>query len=167
MWAVLELTPWGEKEGTKILEKEIKKKLSSNEVEIFIPFLINPQGLEINLVTGYVFVETTHIDTNKLFTLENTKYIKCLLTENHYERKRYVRNLSFIDADYVEDLKMKFKELFKNDIKKNDIVYVRSGLYKHMEATVVSVDKQMISILIELRSVNLLVDLPILNVVKK
>ena len=163
-WAVFELTTWGEKEDTARLEKEIKNKLG--DVGIFVPFLKGDQGLDLSLVNGYVFVEVTDIPTHKLFQLEDTKYIKILLTENQSVEGHTQRRISPVPNEYVFDLKNQFLAILTSNLKKNDSVVIRSGLYRNLPGKVMHVEKSTASVLIELRSLKILVDIPTYNLMK-
>jgi hypothetical protein len=163
-WVIYSLTPWGEKEDTSLLEKDIKKYLG--EVETFIPALKNHEGLNLTLVDGYIFVNTEGVPEYKLFKLENTRFIKSLLTENQRTRDRLVRRMHFVTADYVNGLRSQFRDIFKIDIRKGHFVFIRGGLYRNLEGLVVETGPKSSSILIEMRSVTILIETPNCNLQK-
>lgn len=163
-WAVFELTNWGEKEDTVKLEQEIESNLGS--VEVFIPFIKDEKGLDLSLVKGYIFIEISTVPPHKLFKLENTKYIKYLLTENQITETGTQRRISPVDDVYVHDLKTKFKSVLVSNLKRKDKVYIRSGLYKDLPATIIDIENHVASVIIELKSLKILIDIPTFNLSK-
>jgi len=164
-WAVFELTSWGEKEDTDRLKKEIQSSLG--EVDIFIPFLKNEKGLDLSLVKGYIFIDISNTPPHKLFQLEGTKYIKRLLTEDQQIKGNTQRRVSPVDDSYVKDLKTQFRSVLTSNFKKKDRVTIRSGLYKDLPGTIIDIDKSIASVLIELKSLKILIDIPTFNLSKR
>ena len=164
-WIVYELTSWGEKENTPALEREIKKYLGK-KVSIFVPALVK-DDVDLSLVKGYVFVNIPDdIQENLLYRLENTRLVKLLLTENQVDRGRLTRRISVVEDNYIYTLKKKFSDVLKSNIKVNDIVRVRGGLYRNLEAKVLQTNDQYSSVLIELKTLKVIVDIPNFNLIR-
>jgi len=156
----LELTRSGEmKVEEGLLEKMIRKDLKIDETHpIFIPALSYPKNgntVTIHLLEGYVFVASGLPET-AYFALERKFYInKVMSTKPHG-----MRVLSVISNSHITGLRKKLKQLTSSDIEVNTPVRVIEGNYASLEGVVILLQGNDAFVKVELRTLNLIVQLP-------
>jgi transcription antitermination factor NusG len=166
VWVAIELTSWGEKEPTHSLHKELKHYWGEG-IEVFIPFHIDGGGMELGLVKGYAFVKLPDdFKLTKLLRYENSKYIRKIITEMLNTKSGKERRISPIDNSYIDDLKSKLNKMMMNKFKEGEIVKVRGGLYSGLQGKIIESDAITASVYIELKSLNIIANVPIKNLAK-
>lgn len=159
-WVTLELTTLGEiKVEEGILEKIIRKEVSDDNIEIFIPvsqYRQNGRKVTLHLLEGYFFI-STGLDDMSYFDLEHTPYIENVfstITPNG------LRVLSTIKNDYIEDMKNQLRGMSCKGLKQGDEVNIVMGAYKKLTGTLIEMEDEKVYVSINLRSLSAIVELP-------
>lgn len=159
-WVTLELTTLGEiKVEEGVLEKIIRKELSGDDVEFFIPvsqYRQNGRKVTLHLLEGYFFI-STGLDDMSYFDLEHTPYVETVFSTLS---PNGMRVLSTIKNDYIEDMKNQLRGMSCKGLKQGDEVDIVMGAYKKLTGTLIDFDGDKAYISINLRSLSAIVELP-------
>lgn len=156
-WVVLELTPKGEKTDPTTVQKDITRTIPG--AEIYIPAVETQVGDDQvihYLMNGYAFVRETSPPRplRQYRRLSNTKYVNTVLQQRG--------RVAPVADSYIEDMKEKMRAEVNQGIGVGDIVEIRSGPYKNIEASVVVElpETKEVQIFVQLRSKQTLLTLP-------
>lgn len=159
-WVILELNSLGEMkmdEGT--LEGTLRRDLDvSPDFPIFVPMVSYRKGTRstnIHLMEGYVFVGSGLADT-AYFALERRGYVTQVITQLVGKR----RVLQVVSNAQVEGLRKQLREKTAADIGISDQVRAVSGIYRNLEGKVIHLAKDVATVEIRLRSLELLATIP-------
>ena len=147
-WLVLKLTRLGEQSTENILNSELKR-IFGKDIDVFFPFKFPPTNYskKITVLEGYVFLKNC-INYN-LDTLDSSYYFDALL-----------HNSSYVEAEYVDKLKLKLKNLCECDFYEGEDVLITDGPYSNLSGNIISVDKKAVIVHIAIRSRELRVSIP-------
>jgi transcription antitermination factor NusG len=127
----------------KIIEKELEE-VFGDEVIYFLPIYIekaNNKDVGFQLFDGYVFVKRTEIINEKIF-IKKTDYLDKLLYKGS--------NPCFVTNRDINKFKTKLKlELIKRLPCKGSTIIANEGTFKNQEGTVMSVNKEQKTAIIE------------------
>lgn len=155
-WAVLELTPRGEKENPSVIEKAVQRVFPG--VEVYIPATetqIGDDQVVHYLMRGYVFVKDYPSKTLKSYQrLADTKYINSVLSKGSRP--------ATVDSSYIEEMREQVRAEVNQGIGVGDTVEICSGPYKSIEATVLVdlPETKEVQVFVQLRSKQALLTLP-------
>lgn len=158
-WVVAELTFLGEvkvSEGALIDFLQTESKLPEDH-PVFIPSITYSKSGEIvtfHLMEGYIFIATGLPDTF-YFGLEQSPYIERIITTE--SPSRY---LSTVKNCYIEDLRLKLRELVSTDLEEGMEVKILDGTYAKLQGKVVGLLEGAASVFLELRSAHFIVSIP-------
>lgn len=134
-WAVVELSPLGEKESNLNLLKEDLLKYIPN-LEIFFPVYWNEDTQyhhRIELMQGYIFVSGAETPKH-FFLLESSKFVNSVL----YYRNKKEKYPNLISNEEVEELKRQLAKTVQKNIDVDDHVFFLDGQFKHLKGKVIS-----------------------------
>jgi len=161
-WAVIELSRSGE---TALEDGSLCERLRSdlhvdNSWEIFIPasaYTRMGRRITLYLVEGYVFVAAGLADT-AYFNLERSNpLVRRVLS---VPGPRGMRVLSTIPDTEVETMREQLRAQIAVDISKGMEVRITEGVYSPLKGRVLHVEGDDAHVLIELRSVKIIKDIP-------
>lgn len=155
-WAVLELTPRGEKENPSVIEKAIQRVFPG--AEVYIPATetqIGDDQVVHYLMHGYAFVKDYPTRTLRTYQkLAGTKYINSVLAKGSRP--------ATVDSSYIEEMREQVRAEVNQGIGIGDTVMICSGPYKAIEATVLVdlPETKEVQVFVQLRSKQALLTLP-------
>ena len=159
-WVTLELTTLGEiKVEEGVLERILRKEVSSDNIEIFIPvsqYKQNGRKVTLHLLEGYLFI-SSGLDEMAYFDLEHTPYVETVFSTVNPQGMRV---LSTISNTYVEDMKNQLRGMSCKGLSSGDEVSIVRGAYKKLTATLIDTDDDVVFVSINLRSLSAIVELP-------
>ena len=162
-WVVIELSHSGEvrvNDGT--LESCLRRDLGvGSEFPIFIPVVSHPRGnktIRVYLMEGYVFV-ASGIPEVKYFALEQKDYVNSVMSI-----PGRVRSLSVIPDKKVKEMKDKLRSIASSDVEEGASVRITEGTHHNLECVVLCVTSDSAMIRVKLRSLDLIVTVPLMFV---
>ena len=159
-WIVVELNHLGE---TKVVEGTLEKALRSDlgvdaSFPIFIPVAKYPKGqrtITLHLMEGYVFVGSGLPDTT-YFALERRPYVNTIIST-----PGKMRTLNAVPNNKIEELRTQLRKMVAADIQDGEQIRVTNGSYRNLEGQVLSIVGESAVIQIKLRSLELVVTIPV------
>lgn len=154
-WVVVELTPRGEKESPDLVRQSARRLLG--KADVYIPVIETKIGDDAPsnhyLISGYAFIRKERPDRDYL-KLEDTRLFQSVLKRG--------RDIALVDTSYIETMKERARVEVNQGIGVGDIVLIRSGPYKAIEASVITEipEERAVQVFIELRSKQSIITLP-------
>jgi len=158
-WVVAELTFLGESrvsDGSLIDFLQKESRLPQNH-PVFIPSITYSKSGEVvtfHLMEGYIFIALGLPDTF-YFGLEQSPYIERIITIDSP-----FRSLNTVQDCYIEDLRLKLRELVSTDLEEGMQVKILDGTYAKLQGQVVGLLEGAASVFLELRSAHFIVSIP-------
>lgn len=162
-WVVLELSHSGEvrvAEGT--LESCLRRDLGIQpDFPIFIPVMSYPRGnrtVNIYLMEGYAFVGSG-LPEVAYFALEQKDYVSRVMST-----PGRIRSVNVIPDSKVKEMRTRLREMAASDVTVGSVVRVTDGTHHNLEGTVMELSDSNAIIRVELRSLDLIITVPVIFV---
>jgi len=162
-WIAVELSKQGElKVEDRTLEASLRTDLEvDGAFEIFIPattYVRDGRSVTIHLIEGYVFLRSG-LPEVRYFGLENFPYVNQVMSTK--SGPHGMRVLSTIPDVQIQTMRTRLREQVVADIPPGTRVEVVEGTYRHLEGEVLFSEHDMATVLITLRSLELIVNIPL------
>lgn len=158
-WIAVELSPLGDQ---KVEEGKLESILRSllpktdSPIPIFIPAAQihkNGRPYTYRLMEGYAFIDGSLRDTD-YFKLERSPYVDSVMS---FPSEESIRSCKRIPNSDVQTLQDKLYSISSSNLLVGNWVSILNGSYARMEGEVVSLRESVADVLIELRSLKMIV----------